>query len=131
MKILTLCALSSAFLVLSGCNQRQDGTAGQNLDRAVASTKNAARDIGQTTREKSAEMAQTMNDATITAGINADLAKDPELSALRINVDTHDGLVALYGSAPSEAAKQRAERLALAQKGVRSVDNKLAVEARQ
>jgi osmotically-inducible protein OsmY len=131
MKILTLCALSSAFLVLSGCNQRQDGTAGQQVDRAIASSKNAAKDIGQTAREKSNQMAQSVGDATITAAINADLAKDPELSALRINVDTHDGHVALYGSAPSEAAKQRAERLAMNQKGVSSVDNKLAVEARQ
>jgi hypothetical protein len=54
-----------------------------------------------------------------------------DLSALRVNVDTHDGKVALYGSAPSEDARQRAERIAMAVKGVSGVDNKLAIETAQ
>jgi osmotically-inducible protein OsmY len=129
MKTLTLCAVSSALLVLAACDSRQE-TAGQKVDRTIAATENAAKDLKQQGKEASAEMAQKVSDATITAAVNADLAKDSELSALRINVDTHDGRVALYGSAPSEEAKMRAERLAMAEKGVVGVDNKLAVEKR-
>ncbi|HEY2927400.1 BON domain-containing protein [Piscinibacter sp.] len=129
MKTLTLCAVSSALLVLAACDSRQE-TAGQKVDRTIAATENATKDLKQQGKEASAEMAQKVSDATITAAVNADLAKDSELSALRINVDTHDGRVALYGSAPSEEAKMRAERLAMAEKGVVGVDNKLAVEKR-
>jgi hyperosmotically inducible periplasmic protein len=67
-------------------------------------------------------------DAAITASVNADLAKDNDLSALRIDVDTHNGHVTLKGTAPSEAAKERAARMAGQVKGVTSVDNQLIVQ---
>ena len=130
MKNLTLCAISAAVLALAGCNRNDGTTVGQKLDKAVAKTEQGAADASRAVKEKTADVAQSVNDATITAAVNADLAKDPELSALRINVDTHDGRVALYGSAPSEDAKMRAEKLAMGEKGVVSVDNKLSVEKR-
>jgi len=130
MKNLTLCALSAAVLALAGCNRNDGSTVGQKLDNAVARTEAGAADASRAVKDKTADVAQSVNDATITAAVNADLAKDPDLSALRINVDTHDGRVALYGSAPTEAAKMRAEKLAMGEKGVVAVDNKLAVEGR-
>jgi len=130
MKTLTLCVVSAAVLALAGCNRNDGSTVGQKLDTAVAKTEQGAADASRAVKNKTADVAQSVNDATITAAVNADLAKDPELSALRINVDTHDGRVALYGSAPSEDAKMRAEKLAMGEKGVVSVDNKLAVEKR-
>ena len=130
MKNLTLCAISAAVLALAGCNRNDGTTVGQKLDKAVAKTEQGAADASRAVKDKTADVAQSVNDATITAAVNADLAKDPDLSALRINVDTHDGRVALYGSAPSEDAKMRAEKLAMGEKGVVSVDNKLAVEKR-
>ena len=131
MKTLTLCALSAAVLALSACNRNDDGsTVGQKLDKAVARTEQGAAEASKTVKDKTADMSAAVGDATITAAVNADLAKDPDLSTLRINVDTKDGRVSLYGSAPSDDAKQRAERLALAEKGVVAVDNKLTVEKR-
>jgi hyperosmotically inducible protein len=130
MKTLTLCALSAAVLALSACDRRDDTTVGQKVDSAVAETKAGAADVTQAAKDATAQMSQTVNDATITAAVNADLAKDPELSALRINVDTKEGRVALYGTAPSDEAKKRAERLALDEKGVVAVDNQLVVEKR-
>ena len=105
MKTLTLCALS-----------------------AIARTEQGAANASRSAKEATANAAQSVNDATITAAVNADLAKDSELSALRINVDTRDGRVTLNGTAPNADAKQRAERLALAEKGVVGVDNKLAIK---
>ena len=63
----------------------------------------------------------------ITASVNARLAKDPDLSALRINVDTKDGAVTLTGPAPSQSAKDRAATLAREVEGVKSVTNNLSV----
>jgi hyperosmotically inducible protein len=137
-----LMASLAALLALAACDSRQDGTTvGQKVDQAVASAKDAAADVKQTAKEgldsaaqvsqqKGDKVAQKVGDATITAAVNAGLAKDPELSALRINVDTKNGQVALYGSAPNEGAKQRAQQIAMAEKGVTGVDNQLAVEKR-
>ena len=133
--ILTTATLA---LALAACDSRQDGqTVGQKVDGAVASAKGAAtevkqeaREVAQVGREKTDQAAAKVGDVAITAAVNAGLAKDPDLSALRINVDTKDGRVALYGSAPSDAARQRAGQIAMAEKGVTGVDNKLAVETR-
>src|SRR5204862_64892 len=99
------------------CNRNDGSTVGQKLDNAVSRTEQGAADASQTVKDKTANMSQAVGDATITAAVNADLAKDPDLSALRINVDTKDGRVSLNGTAPSDDAKQRAERLALGEKG--------------
>ncbi|HEV7913653.1 MAG TPA: BON domain-containing protein [Albitalea sp.] len=135
-------AWSLVALVLAGCDSRQDGTTvGQKVDQAVASAQTAATDAkqsakrgldeaAQVSKEKSEQVSQKVGDAAITATINADIAKDPELSALRINVDTRDGKVSLYGSAPNEAARQRAQTIAQNEKGVTAVENKLAVETK-
>jgi len=69
-----------------------------------------------------------MSDVAITTAINADLSEDRELSALHIDVGTKDGRVTLDGSAPNAGAKDRAQTIAMSQKGVTAVDNKLAVE---
>ena len=69
---------------------------------------------------------EAVSDVSITAAVSAGLAKDPDLSALKINVDTRDGVVSLNGPAPSAAAKARAESIAQAVKGVKSVHNNLS-----
>jgi osmotically-inducible protein OsmY len=71
-----------------------------------------------------------VQDAVITTSVNAELAKDRSLSATKIDVDTDAGRVALRGSAPSQAARDRATLLASSVKGVVSVDNQLTVDAK-
>ena len=92
-----------------------------NADRAVANAGDAARNAGEAAGSK-------VSDAVITTSVNAQLVKDPALSALKIDVDTSGGRVALKGAAPTEAARDRATQLASAVKGVVSVDNQLRVE---
>ena len=70
-----------------------------------------------------------IDDATITAQVNAGLAKDPDLSAVKINVDTVNGKVTLNGPAPSTVARDRAETIAKAVTGVTAVNNQLVVSA--
>ena len=66
-------------------------------------------------------------DSTISASVNAELALDPELSPLKIAVATNAGRVALRGTAPDAAARNRAAALAQRVSGVLSVDNQLEV----
>ena len=69
-----------------------------------------------------------MDDIGITASISSQFAKDPDLSAIKIDVDTKNGAVTLNGPAPTAAAKDKASTIAKAVKGVISVDNKLMVK---
>jgi hyperosmotically inducible protein len=68
-----------------------------------------------------------LGDATITASVKAALVKDPDLSALAIDVDTSNGVVTLAGTASTDAARTRAGQLASATRGVREVRNNLTV----
>lgn len=101
----------------------KDGTPGTT---ATASS------TGPTTTVKSAsvpsEKSTALSDAAITASVKADFLKDPDLSVLKIEVDTRDGVVTLNGLAENEPAKQRAERMAEAVKGVRQVRNYLTIK---
>ena len=96
--------------------------AGNAIDKA---TDKAAAKI-----ETSADTVGTkVDDARITVSVNAELTKDPALSALRINVDTNAGRVQLKGTAPDKAARERAGQLAAGVRGVSSVDNQLQVRS--
>ena len=96
-------------------------------ERANQAVSNAAGKAGNAIGEMSEKVADTVSDAGITASVNAELAKDTSLSALRINVDTVNGRVLLRGTAPSSLARDRATTLARAVKGVSAVDNQLEV----
>ena len=95
---------------------------------ATVAAKDAAAKAEDATKTAAAQAANKVDDAVITSAVNAALAKDPQLSALRINVDTDAGRVALKGTAPDAASKDRATALASAVKGVVSVDNQLTIK---
>jgi hyperosmotically inducible periplasmic protein len=141
-KLALLAGLAGGVIALSACQPKPDEpTVGQRVDGAIATAEQSAdkakAEIKELAQEAKTAGGQTMDkvetglgDAAITAGVNAELAKDAQLSALSINVDTREGHVALKGKAPSADARERATQLAAAVKGVRSVDNQLSVEPR-
>lgn len=110
MRLAITAALVTAALVAACDRSANETTVGQKVD-------NAATKVSDTTR-----------DVALTASIKTELARDPSLSALAINVDTNEGRVSLRGKAPSAAAVQRATAIAQATQGVVSVDNQLVVE---
>lgn len=126
---------------LVACNRAEEPrTAGQALDQTIAKTESVAKDVAADTRaaadraaiataDASANASNSVRDAAITVEVKAMLAKDPNLSALAINVDTAGGRVALKGTAPTGVAKDRATELARSVSGVTAVDNELAVKA--
>jgi osmotically-inducible protein OsmY len=127
-------------LTLAGCDRGSNETARQTRDPAVAQTERPAADArGQTespaagakeaARDAGSAVATSVDDASITAAVSAGLAKDPDLSAIKIDVDTKGGTVVLKGPAPNAAAKSRAEEIAKNVKGVNSVDNQLEVSS--
>jgi hyperosmotically inducible periplasmic protein len=137
-----LVAISSlaALLALGACGQRADETTvGQKVDAGVAKTEQAAAESGAAMKDAgnraetavmgaAADTRSVVSDAEITAKVNAGLAADKDLSAIKINVDTKDGIVTLNGPVPNASAKDRASEIARNVKDVKSVDNQLNVQ---
>lgn len=65
----------------------------------------------------------TRDDVTITSDVRARLAADAQVSALKITVDTKDGVVHLSGSVAKDDERSSIERIARETPGVRTVDN--------
>ena len=126
---LPVAAVVLATMSLVACNRNESASVERSAERAADSTREAARDTANATKDAAKVMGDKVADAVITTSINAELAKDPALSALKINVDTRDGKVMLRGTAPDATARDRATKLASGVKGVTSVDNQLTVAA--
>ena len=158
LRIAGLLAVTALAFGLSACDKMKEPTVGQKIDAAVEQTEKAAAEAkakaqqalesagakveqgavkaeaaaegaGDAARQAGNAMLEKMDDAAITAQISAGLAKDPTLSALKIDVDTRDGVVTLQGPAPTQEAKDRATAIAQGVKGVSSVMNQLSVKA--
>jgi hyperosmotically inducible periplasmic protein len=124
-------AALAAALALAACSPRDsDTTVGQKVDRAVAGAKEGMNDAGRATKETATTGTAAAADATITTKINAALAADDKLKAIKINVDTSNGRVVLTGSAPDSGSRDRATVLAKAVEGVVDVDNRLSVDSK-
>lgn len=72
-------------------------------------------------------LGEISSDATITSTINTRYVQDDLVSAMDINVDTHRGVVTLYGQVKSQAVATRAVQIARSVKGVKQVNSKLSV----
>ena len=70
---------------------------------------------------------QYVDDTTITSRVKTRFAKDDQVSASRIQVETLNGTVQLSGFAKSAAEKAQAEALAREAKGVKDVKNSIVV----
>jgi hyperosmotically inducible protein len=70
-----------------------------------------------------------VSDAAITTKIKAGFAKDNQVSAMHIKVDTDNGIVRLTGTAKSQAEADRAAEIAQSTAGVTSVSNDIQVGA--
>ena len=150
-RLAALAAAAMATSLIVACGQKEE-TVGQRMDNTVEQTQaagaemrddakaagaelradasNAAQDMKAAGNEAADKIATGAADVAITAKVNAALAGDSQLSALKINVDTNNGHVELKGTAPDPAARDRATVLAAAVEGVVKVDNRLTVEAK-
>ena len=128
-RLMTITAIAAvaATMGLAGCDRGSRDSARNTADETVAQVDQKARQMGSEMKSGTQRMGDKMDDAAITASVKTEIAKDSDLSALRINVDTDKGRVALKGTAPSAAAKEHATTLAQGVKGVTGVDNQLTV----
>ena len=67
------------------------------------------------------------SDTWVTTKVKTQLMAEPGISPLKVNVDTRDGVVTLFGSVETASDKTAAERSAMKVDGVKSVENELQV----
>jgi hyperosmotically inducible periplasmic protein len=131
-RLSVIAAVAALGLALAACQDKPaEPTVGQRVDGAIASAERKAEEIKADMKDGANKAQTAVGDAAITAAVNAKLAADSELSALRINVDTRDGRVTMSGDAPTLAARQRATELARSVDGVRDVGNSLTIQGKQ
>lgn len=149
---LAVASALALLLALGACGEKvEDRTAGQQLDQAISQTEKAAAEAKADTEKALANASEALKDATqnaqtgasnagevmgeklddagITTKIKAKLMEDPDLSAFKVEVKTTNGVVYLSGTAPTEAAREKAADLAKAVSGVASVDNQVMVKS--
>ncbi len=137
-RALAILAATALAFGLAACDRQDGQTVGQKIDATIERTGEAASDAqrrmeaaateaGQASRQAAARAAEVMDDAGISAKVKAGLAQDAELSAIKIDVDTRNGIVTLNGPVKNEVARERAARIAQEVKGVNSVVNQLTV----
>ena len=139
-RVLSLTTIGAlvASIALVGCSKTEQQNAKNRADSTVATVEKRANEVGNqaaagidrardAAANASAKMRDKIDDVVITTNVKTELAKDPKLSALAINVDTDQGRVALKGTAPTSTARQQATTLAQNVRGVVSVDNQLAI----
>lgn len=72
-------------------------------------------------------IAETIDDAGITARVKTSLLNDPLVGGIKIDVDTTNGVVTMSGLVKSKAEEARAVELARQIPGVRDVKSTLQV----
>jgi len=138
---------------LTACERKatdqQPKTLGQNVDAAVAESRNAldkagdkidsaastsadeakrlAGEAGDKMRDAGSDASRLAGDSRITAEVKAALARDPDIKARDIKVETDVGRVKLEGEVDSAAARAKAEEIAATTAGVKGVDSQLVV----
>lgn len=145
-KILAMVSSLAMLLALGACDRAGDRTAGQRIDSATSKTESAAKELQrdakdatasagaavdnavEKTKAMGASAGDKIDDALITTKVKAAIAADKDLSAIKIDVDTQNGVVTLSGPAPTATAKERASEIARNVKGVSSVNNQLTIK---
>lgn len=94
------------------------------LATGCAGMKGGSGSQGATSQRSTGEV---VDDAAITAKVKAGLAADPDISALKINVNTDKGRVTLKGEVKTFALRKKAESIARDVSGVKSIDNQLII----
>lgn len=136
-RTLLIAPLVAGLLALAACDNHktpttEHETAGQKLDGAIATTERKSDQLSAEAKVNAAQAkkdtSEALSDAAITTRVNAQLAADPKLSAIKIDVDTNNGRVRLTGTAPDDEARDRATTMASAVSGVITVDNQLKID---
>lgn len=117
----------------TGIDDAASDTARETARDTGAATDEAQRKAGDAADRTGAAADSAVDatrDAGVTTAVKTKLLADTDISGLRIDVDTRNGVVTLTGNVRSAAEKERAVRIARDTEGVDSVVDNLKVAPR-
>jgi osmotically-inducible protein OsmY len=100
---------------------------GESAREAGRDVKDTARGAGQAAKEAGRDTGDVLGDAGITSAVKTKMLADTDVSGLKIDVTTKDGVVTLAGNVSTPAEKRRAVQIARETKGVKSVKDQLKI----
>lgn len=134
-RIATLTIISTAFLI-AGCSDTNNAQSRETgYDPVVAErtldqkADDSIEQAGNSISDTAESAGQYIDDSAITTTVKAKLVDADQLNALKIDVDTRDGIVTLEGTVPSQTARDLASGIASNVDGVQSVNNRLEVKS--
>ena len=106
-----------------------DSSAARSEAQKIAADTDGVKQVRNNLQVRSADRPaeEVVDDAMITGKVEAALTADKRTSALRVDIETHDGEVQLSGFARNQAEKDAAVTVARAVTGVRTVTNSIDV----
>jgi hyperosmotically inducible protein len=115
-----------------GTGEKLEETAentGEKIEETAEKAGDKIGDLADKTKDKVDDMnvGEAVDDASTTAKVKLALAKDDQVAAYRIDVDTNNGVVTLTGNVKSRAEANRAVQVAESIKGVKRVNSDLKV----
>ena len=126
--------ITAAVLVTAlaaGCDRKPSSeTAGQKLDRTTERAGEKMDQAAADAKLRAGQAKDTVDDAAITAKVKTAMIAEPGLKAMKINVDTANGVVTLTGTVETPQSLERATQVAQSVDGVKSVDNRLNLKSR-
>lgn len=123
-RIFACCVAMCGLSIVCSCSHERAG-------RTTAPAPSAAETGGENGPQclPLAQEREPFQDPAITAAVERQLYKDPGIDAREVKVATRDGIVELTGAVSDLLTKERAWRIAQTVRGVRSVSDRLTVNA--
>jgi hyperosmotically inducible periplasmic protein len=128
--IMASAMLSGCAVAMLGGAARSGGGSGGSGGAsapAPASAKSTSGTSGGSASSAGRPASQPVSDSSISAAVRSRFSANSTLKALKIVVDTHDGIVTLKGPVNTLADKSAAQAEARAVSGVKGVNNQLTV----
>ncbi len=98
-----------------------------DVENEIKVKKNAKRAKAEDANERSFK--QTIEDSATTASVKTDLLTNSAVKGLKINVDTHKGVVTLSGEVETDSKRELAEYIAKENSSVKKVVNNLQIKS--
>jgi hyperosmotically inducible periplasmic protein len=97
------------------------------VDNLTISVAGRERGVGDATAATAGRVGDVASDAMLTSSIKTKMLADPDVAALKIDVDTQSGVVTLTGNVKTAAERDEALRIARETEGVKSVVDRLKI----
>lgn len=124
---IVISSLVIGLFAASGLANAQYGSSSSDTRSDTRSSSDSSPSRSDSAPQGESSVGKFIDDATVTTRVKSRFAKDDQVSAMNIGVETENGVVQLSGYAGSESEKSRAAEIARQVPDVKAVNNAIIV----